>query len=60
MDENKILCPDIGDFEEVDVIDVLVKEGETINIETPIITLESDKATMDVPSDKIGKVISTT
>ena len=58
MDENKILCPDIGDFEEVDVIDVLVKEGETINIETPIITLESDKATMDVPSDKIGKVIS--
>ncbi len=58
MDENKIFCPDIGDFEEVDVIDVLVKEGETINIETPIITLESDKATMDVPSDKIGKVIS--
>ncbi|MEC8147789.1 MAG: 2-oxo acid dehydrogenase subunit E2 [Pseudomonadota bacterium] len=58
MDENKILCPDIGDFEEVDVIDVLVKEGETINIETPIVTLESDKATMDVPSDKIGKVIS--
>ena len=58
MDENKIFCPDIGDFEEVDVIDVLVKEGETINIETPIITLESDKATMDVPSDKVGKVIS--
>ena len=56
MDTEKIFCPDIGDFEEVDVIEILVKEGETVDIETPLITLESDKATMDVPSDKAGTI----
>ena len=49
MDTKKIFCPDIGDFEEVDVIEILVKEGQTVDIETPLVTLESDKATMDVP-----------
>ena len=52
MDTEKIFCPDIGDFEEVDVIEILVKEGENVDIETPLITLESDKATMDVPQIK--------
>ena len=56
MDTEKIFCPDIGDFEEVDVIEILVKEGETVDIETPLLTLESDKATMDVPSDKAGTI----
>ena len=56
MDTEKIFCPDIGDFEEVDVIEILVKEGENVDIETPLITLESDKATMDVPSDKAGTI----
>ena len=51
-----IKVPDIGDFEEVDVIEILVKEGETVNIETPLITLESDKATMDIPSPFAGKI----
>lgn len=57
MDINKIYCPDIGDFEEVDVVEVLVKEGELVKIETPLITLESDKATMDVPSEMAGKIL---
>ena len=56
MDNEKIFCPDIGDFEEVDVIEILVKEGEAVDIETPLITLESDKATMDIPSPFAGKI----
>ena len=51
-----IAVPDIGDFEEVDVIEILVKEGENVGIETPLITLESDKATMDIPSPFAGKI----
>ena len=51
-----IKVPDLGDFEEVDVIEILVKDGETVNIETPLITLESDKATMDIPSPFAGKI----
>ncbi|MDC3159893.1 2-oxo acid dehydrogenase subunit E2 [Pseudomonadota bacterium] len=58
MDTKKIFCPDIGDFEEVDVIEILVKEGQTVDIETPLVTLESDKATMDVPSDKEGTILT--
>ena len=56
MDTKKIFCPDIGDFEEVDVIEILVKEGQTVDIETPLVTLESDKATMDVPSPLAGRI----
>ena len=42
--------PDLGDFHDVEVIEVLVKAGDTIAADTPLITLETDKATMDVPS----------
>jgi len=52
----KILVPDLGDFANVDVIDVLVKEGDVIERETPLLTLETDKATMDVPSDAAGRI----
>jgi pyruvate dehydrogenase E2 component (dihydrolipoyllysine-residue acetyltransferase) len=52
----EITLPDIGDFETVDVIEVSVKVGDNINIEDTIITLESDKATMDIPSPAAGKV----
>ena len=52
----EIKVPDIGDFESVDVIEVLVKPGDHISAEDPLITLESDKATMDVPSPKSGVV----
>jgi dihydrolipoamide dehydrogenase len=48
--------PDIGDFRDVDIIEVLIAPGDTIDIETPLITLETDKATMDVPSPVAGKV----
>ena len=52
----EILVPDIGDFDEVEIIEVLVKTGDHIDIDDPIITLESDKASMDVPSPKSGTV----
>jgi len=54
----KILVPDIGDFKDVEVIDVLVKVGDTIALETPLATLETEKATMDVPSTGAGVVKS--
>ena len=51
-----VKVPDIGDFSDVPVIDVLVKPGDTIAAEDPLVTLESDKATMDVPSPSAGTV----
>ena len=48
--------PDIGDFSEVPVIDLFVKVGDTIKIDDAIATLESDKATMDVPSTVEGVI----
>jgi len=52
----KITIPDIGDFENVDVIEVLVAPGEIVQAEDPLITLESDKATMDLPSPASGRI----
>jgi pyruvate dehydrogenase E2 component (dihydrolipoamide acetyltransferase) len=52
----KVSVPDIGDFGEVPVIEILVAVGDTVAIEDPLITLESDKATMDVPSPAAGVV----
>jgi dihydrolipoamide dehydrogenase len=54
----KVEVPDIGDFKDVPVIEVLVKVGDAIKTETPVVTLESDKATMDVPSPADGVVKS--
>jgi dihydrolipoamide dehydrogenase len=51
-----LLVPDIGDFHDVEVIDVLVKPGDRIELETPLITLETEKATMDVPASAAGVV----
>ncbi len=48
--------PDIGDFTDVDIIEVLVKEGDVIAVEDPLITLESDKATIEIPSPSAGTV----
>ena len=48
--------PDLGDFKNVEVIDVLVAAGAEIAVETPLITLETDKATMDVPSTAAGRI----
>ncbi len=48
--------PDIGDFKDVPVIEVLVKPGDTVKVDQSLVTLESDKATMDVPSPIAGTV----
>jgi pyruvate dehydrogenase E2 component (dihydrolipoamide acetyltransferase) len=50
------LVPDIGGFKDVSVIEVLVKAGEQIDKETPLITLETEKATMDVPAPAAGRI----
>ena len=52
----EIKVPDIGDFKEVGVIEILVKPGDTIQKETSLITVESDKATMEIPSPTAGVV----
>jgi len=52
-----VRVPDLGDFKDVEVIEVLVKEGDTVALETPLITLETEKATMDVPSSAAGTIV---
>src|SRR5262245_30466701 len=58
MAANDVKVPDIGDFKEVEVIEVLVKPGDTVAKEQSLITLESDKATMEIPSPGAGVVQS--
>ena len=53
-----ITVPDIGDFSDVPVIEVLVAPGDRVKVESPLVTLESDKATMDVPSPQAGTIES--
>ncbi len=50
--------PELGDFPAVDVIEVHVKPGDRIAVEDPLVTLETDKATMDVPAPRAGTVVS--
>jgi len=52
----EVRVPDMGSFKDVAVIDVLVKPGDAIEIDTPLVTLESEKATMDVPSTAVGVI----
>jgi pyruvate dehydrogenase E2 component (dihydrolipoamide acetyltransferase) len=52
----EVKVPDIGDFKDIPVIEVLVKPGDTVKAEDPLVTLESDKATMDVPAPSAGVV----
>ncbi|MGB0748459.1 MAG: biotin/lipoyl-containing protein, partial [Magnetospiraceae bacterium] len=56
MSTIEVKVPDIGDFSDVPVIEIMVSEGDDISEEDPLITLESDKATMEVPSPVAGKV----
>jgi pyruvate/2-oxoglutarate dehydrogenase complex dihydrolipoamide acyltransferase (E2) component len=58
MSTIEVKVPDIGDFKDVPVIEVFVKPGDTVQPEDPLVTLESDKATMDVPSPAAGTVKS--
>ena len=52
----EVKVPDIGDFKDVPVIEVMVKPGDVVKAEDSLVTLESDKATMDVPSPAAGTV----
>jgi pyruvate dehydrogenase E2 component (dihydrolipoamide acetyltransferase) len=52
----KVEVPDIGDFDDVPVIEILVSVGDSVTVEDPLVTLESDKATMDVPAPVAGVV----
>jgi pyruvate dehydrogenase E2 component (dihydrolipoamide acetyltransferase) len=54
--EKKVTTPDLGGSAEVTVIEILVKPGDKIEVDTPVVTLESDKATMEVPSTEAGIV----
>ena len=51
-----ITVPDIGDFDGIPVIEILIKVGDIVQAETPLVTLESDKATMDVPAPQAGTI----
>src|SRR5436190_594998 len=52
----EVKVPDIGDFAEVEVIELLVKPGDTVKAEQSLITVESDKASMEIPSSHAGVV----
>jgi pyruvate dehydrogenase E2 component (dihydrolipoamide acetyltransferase) len=52
----EVLVPDIGGFKDVSVIDVLVKDGQQVDKETPLITIETEKAAMDVPAPAAGRI----
>ena len=54
----KLLVPDIGDFENVEVIELLVKEGQEIKKNDPVVTIESDKSSVEIPSTFSGKIES--
>ena len=56
VDMSEVKVPDIGDFDEVPVIEIHVSEGDEVEVEQALVTLESDKATMDVPSPEAGTV----
>ena len=58
MAEIQVKVPDIGDFKDVAIIEVLVKPGDTVSVEQSLITVESDKASMEIPSTHAGKVKS--
>ena len=53
----KILVPDIGEFEKVEVIELLVKVGDQINLNNPVVTVESDKSSVEIPSTVSGKIV---
>jgi dihydrolipoamide dehydrogenase len=54
----EVRVPDLGDFSGVDVIEIQVKPGDRVSAEDPLVTLETDKATMDVPAPRAGTVVS--
>ena len=57
MSIKEIVVPDIGDFDSVEVIELLVAEGDVVKAEDSLITVESDKASMEIPSSESGKIL---
>ena len=57
-DTVQLLVPDLGEFQDVEIIEVLVAEGDTVAAEDPLVTIETDKASMDVPAEVAGKIVS--
>ena len=53
-----LTVPDLGDFSDVEVIEILVKPGDMAEVEDGLVTLETDKASMDVPASHAGKIVS--
>ena len=58
MSDIEIKVPNIGDFKDVEVIEVLVKKGQSIKKNDPLITIESDKSSVEIPSSFEGKISS--
>ncbi|MFZ1963558.1 MAG: biotin/lipoyl-containing protein, partial [Roseiarcus sp.] len=56
MAKIEVKVPDIGDFKNVPIVEILVKTGDRVTAEQPLLTLESDKATLDVPAPAAGVV----
>jgi pyruvate dehydrogenase E2 component (dihydrolipoyllysine-residue acetyltransferase) len=56
IEEREILLPDIGDFDAIEVIEIAVNVGDTIEAEDTLLTLESEKSTMDIPSPQAGEI----
>jgi dihydrolipoamide dehydrogenase len=55
---HELRVPELGDFDDVEVIEVLVSAGDEVAIEDPLITVETDKASMDIPADVAGKIVA--
>lgn len=58
MATRQLVVPDLGDFSDVEVIEVLVAPGDDVDVEASLVTLETDKAAMDVPASHAGKIVS--
>ncbi|OWP20474.1 hypothetical protein CBF90_16785, partial [Microbacterium sp. AISO3] len=56
MSLQEVKVPDIGDFKDVEIIELLVKPGDTIQLDQSLVTVESDKASMEIPSGQAGVV----
>jgi pyruvate/2-oxoglutarate dehydrogenase complex dihydrolipoamide acyltransferase (E2) component len=52
----EICVPDIGDFDEVEVVEILIAKGDVVEVDDPLVSIESDKATMEIPSTHAGMV----
>jgi dihydrolipoamide dehydrogenase len=57
-DKIQLRVPDLGDFENVEIIEILVAIGDIIAVDDPLITIETDKASMDIPTEIAGKIVS--